>query len=92
MSYWKKLRRVLQYAKSTANDKRIIGASGIKDIFIFGVFHVWSSKQILKTKGSTETELVGVSEYGSFNIWALNFLHDQGYELEKTFCFRIIKE
>ena len=43
-----------------------------------GTFHASrSSKQKLNTKSSTETELVGVSEYLPFNIWAVNFLREQ---------------
>ena len=111
MSDWKKLKRVLQYAKCTVNDVRVIGATSLKDIFIFvdasyavydnmrgvtggcmsmgfGVFHAKSSKQKLNTKSSTETELVGTSEYVPFNLWALNFLVHQGYLIDKNVLFQ----
>ena len=35
MSDWKKLRRVLQYAKKTLEDKRIIGASNLQELYMF---------------------------------------------------------
>jgi len=41
-----------------------------------GVFHAKSSKQKLNTKSSTETELVGVSEYIPYTIWMNFFLHE----------------
>ena len=110
-SDWKKLRRVLQYAKQTLHDHRVIGASSFNDVFTFvdasygvydnmrgvtggcmsmgrGVFHARSSKQKLNTKSSTETELVGVSEYLPFNIWAMQFLHEQGYEVKTNTLFQ----
>ena len=111
MSDWKKLKRLLQYAKCTVNDVRVIGATSLKDIFIFvdasyaiydnmrgvtggcmsmgfGVFHAKSSKQKLNTKSSTETELVGTSEYVPFNLWALNFLEYQGYMIDENILFQ----
>ena len=53
-----------------------------------GVFHARSSKQKINTKSSTETELVGASEYLPFNIWALNFLEAQGYKIENNVLFQ----
>ena len=111
MSDWKKLKRVLQYAKGTIKDVRIIGASNLSHIYMFvdasyavyenmrgqtggcmsmglGVFHGRSSKQKLNTKSSTETELVGVSEYLPFNIWAINFLKEQGYDIDKNILYQ----
>ena len=46
-----------------------------------GVLHAKSSKQKLNTKSSTETELIGVSEYIPYTIWMKNFLHEQGYKV-----------
>ena len=46
-----------------------------------GVLHAKSSKQKLNTKSSTETELVGVSEYIPYTIWMKTFLHEQGYKV-----------
>ena len=47
----------------------------------WGVLHAKSSKQKLNTKSSTEAEVVGMSEYITYNIWLLNFLKSQGYEI-----------
>ena len=83
---WKKLSRLLSYIQTTIDDKRIIGASSIYNLFTWidaayavyedmkgqtggcmsmghGVIHAKSSKQKLNTKSSTETEIVGMSEY-----------------------------
>jgi histone deacetylase 1/2 len=47
-----------------------------------GPVHVKSSKQKLVTKSSTESELVGLSDYASQVIWTYYFLQSQGYNLE----------
>ena len=49
--------------------------------FGLGTIHAKSSKQKLNTKNSSEAELVGVSEYMTYNIWLINFLHEQGYQI-----------
>ena len=41
-----------------------------------------SSKQKLNTKSSTETEVVGCSDYTPAALWAKNFLDHQGYTIE----------
>ena len=46
-----------------------------------GVFNVKSSKQKLNTKSSTESELIGASDYLPWVIWMKHFLKYQGYEL-----------
>ena len=43
------------------------------------VTHCRSIKQKLNTKISTETELVGTSDYVPYNIWYIMFMHHQGY-------------
>jgi hypothetical protein len=43
-----------------------------------------SSKQKLNTKSSTESELVGASDYLPYPIWAKKFLHGQGYGLKEN--------
>ena len=111
MSDWKKLKRVLQYAKVTKDDVRVIGATSLSDIFTFvdasyavydnmrgvtggcmsmgvGMFNARSSKQKINTKSSTETELVGVSKYIPFNIWARNFIHAQGYAIRNNILYQ----
>ena len=47
-----------------------------------GVIHSRSSKQRINTKSSTESELVGASEYMPFAIWILYFLSEQGYSMK----------
>jgi hypothetical protein len=44
-----------------------------------GAIHVKSSKQKLNSKSSTESELIALSDYSTFVIWARNFLTSQGY-------------
>ena len=53
-----------------------------------GMLHNWSSKQKITTKSSTETELVGVSEYIPYNIWLLYFLGEQGYKIENNVIYQ----
>jgi len=48
-----------------------------------GILHGRSSKQSLNSKSSTETELIGVSDYMPYPIWMLNFYKEQGYEIGK---------
>jgi hypothetical protein len=40
-----------------------------------------STKQKLNTKSSTEAELVGVDDALPFNLWCVNFLQEQGYQV-----------
>ena len=44
-----------------------------------GVVHGKSSKQKLNTKSSTESEVVGASDYIPWTLWAKRFLSEQGY-------------
>ena len=46
-----------------------------------GVIHGRSNKQKLNTKSSTETELVGNSDYLPFALWLLYFYECQGYKI-----------
>ena len=39
----------------------------------YGVLHTKSSKQKINTKSSTESEVVGTSEYIPYKIWLLMF-------------------
>ena len=50
-----------------------------------GTIHARSTKQKLNTKSSTESELVGVSDYLPYNIWLLMFMKEQGYEIKSNF-------
>jgi len=47
-----------------------------------------SMKQKLRTKSSTEAEVVGSSDYLSNAIWARMFLAEQGYELTKIIFYQ----
>ena len=53
-----------------------------------GVLHSRSSKQSINTKSSTETELVGNSDYLPYVIWTLNFLQEQGYKVQKRTLYQ----
>ena len=64
------------------------GQTGGAMSFGTGVVHGRSSKQKLNAKSSTEAEIIGVSEYLPFHIWALNFLKCQGYNVEKKILFQ----
>ena len=97
--------------KDTADDKRIIGANSVNDIFTWidaahavhenmrsqtggcmslgwGVFHARSGKQKINTKSSTESELVGTSDYLPYDIWAIMFLMAQGYKIVENILFQ----
>ena len=47
-----------------------------------------SMKQRINTKSSTESEIVGVSDYLSYSIWAGYFLRAQGYEVKRNIFFQ----
>jgi hypothetical protein len=51
--------------------------------FGHGIIHGRSSKQKLNTKSSTESELVGMSDYVPYALWMKNFMKGQGYNIEK---------
>ena len=53
-----------------------------------GVLHAKGNKQKLNVKSSTEAELVGNSEYLPHNLWLINFLHEQGYEIRYNVLYR----
>ena len=54
----------------------------------WGSIHSKSSKQKLNTKSSTESELVGMSDYLPYNIWWVNFLNEQGYAIKNNTIFQ----
>ena len=47
-----------------------------------GVLHVKRNKKKLNVKSSTEAELEGNSEHLLCDLWLINFLHEQGYEIK----------
>jgi len=53
-----------------------------------GVLHCRSSKQRLNAKSSTETELVGGSDYLPYPVWLLYFYESQGYRIAKKIVYQ----
>ena len=47
-----------------------------------------SIKKKLNTKSTTQSELVGASEYVPINIWIVTFYEAQGYEIKKNVIFQ----
>ena len=54
----------------------------------YGVVHARAGKQKINTKSSTESELVGVSEYIPYNLWILMFLEEQGYGIKENVIYQ----
>lgn len=53
-----------------------------------GTIHCKPSKQKLNTRSTTESELVGVSEYLPYTIWKTNFWKEQGYEVRNHIIYQ----
>jgi len=53
-----------------------------------GVLHCRPSKQRLNTKSSTESELVGGSDYLPYPVWLLYFYEAQGYRITKKIMYQ----
>ena len=53
-----------------------------------GIMHHKTSKQKINTKSSTETEIVGGSDYLSHMIWTKKFIEDQGYKLQRSIYYQ----
>ena len=108
---WKKFKRGLTYIMNTLDDRRIIGARTLSDLFTYidssyavhmnmrghtggaismgyGIIHGKSSKQKINVKSSTESELVGVSEYIPYNIWLVMFMGAQGYGIKNNVVYQ----
>ena len=47
-----------------------------------------STKQKLNTKNSTETEVVGASDYLPWTIWISNFIKEQGYDIKQKIYYQ----
>ena len=54
----------------------------------YGMINFHSSKQMLNTKSTTESEIVGISEYVPFNICIVIFYEAQGYKITKNILFQ----
>ena len=53
-----------------------------------GTLHCKASKQKLNAKSSTETEIIGVSEYIPYNVWYINFMEAQGYHIKYNILYQ----
>jgi hypothetical protein len=53
-----------------------------------GVVHAKSSKQKLNSKSSSETELIGLSDYSSQVLWTQHFITAQGYNLKPATIYQ----
>ena len=53
-----------------------------------GVIQGKASKQKLNTKSSTETEVVGASDYIPWTVWAKRWLQEQGYILKRNIFYQ----
>jgi len=53
-----------------------------------GVFNVKSTKQKLNTKSSTETEVVGVSDYLPWVVWTKMFMEEQGRKIKTNILYQ----
>ena len=53
-----------------------------------GVLHAKSGKQKLNVKSSTESELVGCSDYIPYNLWLLMFMHMQDYFIKDNVLYQ----
>ena len=53
-----------------------------------GAIHCKSSSQKINTTSTTESELVGVSEYLPYDIWYILFYASQGYNIDLNILFQ----
>ena len=53
-----------------------------------GTLHNKSSKQKLNTKSTTESEVVGVSEYLPYNFWQVHFFQHHGYGIRNNVIYQ----
>jgi len=53
-----------------------------------GTIHSKSSRQKLNTKSTTESEVVGVSEYLPYDIWQVNVFGAQGYDIRNNYVYQ----
>ena len=56
-----------------------------------GIFMNMSRKQRMSTSSTTESEVVGISDYLPNSIWLMHFLEAQGYKIKKLQCIRITR-
>ena len=53
-----------------------------------GVVNNRSSKQKINTKSSTETEVVGASDFLPWTIWTKRFMEEQGYQIRENIYYQ----
>ena len=53
-----------------------------------GIFMSMSRKQRINTGSTTESEVVGVSNYVPNTIWMMHFLESQGYKVKRSIVFQ----
>ena len=53
-----------------------------------GAIHIKCSKQKVNTKSSTETEIIGSSDYIPWTLWDKRFLQAQGYILRRNIFYQ----
>ena len=53
-----------------------------------GAFYASSKRQKLNTKSSTESELVGASDFLPQSLWTANFLSAQGYPVKRNILYQ----
>ena len=54
----------------------------------YGIMHGKASKQKINIKSSTESELVRMGEYASYNIWFIMFMVAQGYAIKNNVIYQ----
>ena len=73
---------------SHAVHANMIGNTGGTMSMGTGTLHNESSKQKLNTRSTTESEVVGVSEYLPYDIWQVNFFGAQGYHIKNNYIYQ----
>ena len=73
---------------SYATHDQMRGHTGGVTSFGTGATHHKSGKQKLNAKSSTETEIIGASDYLPWVIWAKRFMKKQGYKIEETIFYQ----
>ena len=80
--------RYILEKRSTAT----IGSNYLYNMFMgLGVTHCRSSKKKFDTKISTGLELADASNYVTYDIWYIMFMHHQGYLNKSNNVFRTNK-
>ena len=59
--------------------------TGVSILTGYGIIHGKASKQNINVKISTEADLIGMSEYISYNMWLMMFLKEQVYDIKDHF-------